>query len=212
MTGTCDRQPVAWEDWNRKAVFDFFSGMSDPFYSVTFTVDVTNLYRFAKERGVSFYYALVYLCTQAVNRVDAFQYVLNDGALFRLNGRIPSFTDLKKGSEQFHIVTMPCEGGLEAFCRAAREKSNAQTEFICASAESDALIYFSCLPWLEITALTNERDFDRDDAIPRIAWGRYTESDGRKKLNMSVEANHRFTDGYHLGQFHAALTELIEGL
>lgn len=212
MTGTCDRQPVAWESWNRKAVFDFFSGMSYPFYSVTFTVDVTNLYRFTKEKGVSFYYALVYLCTQAVNCVDAFQYVLNDGALFRLNGRIPSFTDLKKGSEQFHIVTMPCTGSIENFCRAAREKSDAQSEFICASAESDALIYFSCLPWLEITALTNERDFDKDDAIPRIAWGRYTEVDGRKKLNMSIEANHRFTDGYHLGQFHAALTAQIEAL
>lgn len=212
MTETCDRQPVAWADWNRKAVFDFFSGMSYPFYSVTFTVDVTNLYRFTKEKGVSFYYALVYLCTQAVNRVDAFQYVLLDGALFRLNGRIPSFTDLKKGSEQFHIVTMPCAGSIEDFCRAAREKSAAQTEFISAGAESDALIYFSCLPWLEITALTNERDFDKDDAIPRIAWGRYTETDGRRKLNLSVEANHRFTDGYHLGQFHAALTALIDAL
>lgn len=212
MTTHCDRQPVAWEDWSRKAVFDFFSGMSDPFYSVTFTVDVTNLYRFVKGKSISFYYALVCLCTQAVNRVEAFQYVLNDGMLFRLNGRSPSFTDLKKGAEQFHIVTMPCVGSVEDFCRAAREKSAAQTEFICASAASDALIYFSCLPWLEITALTNERDFDKDDAIPRIAWGRYTEIDGRKKLNMSVEANHRFTDGLHLGQFYAALTELIEGL
>lgn len=212
MTATCDRQPVAWENWNRKTVFDFFSGMSDPFYSVTFTVDVTNLYRFTKARGISFYYALVYLCTQAINRVDAFQYVLSDGSLFRLNGRIPSFTDLKKGSEQFHIVTMPCTGSIEDFCRAAREKSNAQTAFICAGAESDALIYFSCLPWLEITALTNERDFDKDDAIPRIAWGRYTETNGCKKLNMSVEANHRFTDGFHLGQFHDELTALIAGL
>ena len=212
MAESWNRQPVAWETWNRKEIFDFFSGMSDPFYSVTFAVDVTNLYRFTKETGVSFYYALVYLCTQAVNRVDAFQYVLSDGALFRLNGRSPSFTDLKKGSEQFHIVTMPCVGSIADFCRAAREKSAAQTEFICASAENDALIYFSCLPWLEITALTNERNFDKDDAIPRIAWGRYTETDGRKKLNMSVEANHRFIDGFHLGQFHAALTALIEGL
>lgn len=212
MTETCDREPVAWEDWSRKAVFDFFSSMSHPFYSVTFTVDVTNLYRFTKEQGVSFYYALIYLCTQAINRVDAFQYVLNDGALYRLNGRSPSFTDLKKGSEQFHIVTMPCTGDIEAFCRAAREKSDAQTEFICTSAESDALLYFSCLPWLELTALTNERDFDRDDAIPRIAWGRYTEVGDRKKLNMSVEVNHRFIDGLHIGRFSETLAGLITAL
>lgn len=212
MTKPCDRQPIPWADWSRRDVFEFFSGMSDPFYSVTFTVDVTNLCRFTKEQGLSFYYALVYLCTQAVNRVEAFQYVLNDGALFRLNGRSPSFTDLKKGAEQFHIVTMPCAGGIADFCRAARETSAAQTDFIRAEAESDALIYFSCLPWLELTALTNERDFDKDDAIPRIAWGRYTETGGRKKLNMSVEVNHRFIDGLHIGRFLETLAGLIEAL
>lgn len=212
MTKPCDRQPIPWADWSRRDVFEFFSGMSDPFYSVTFTVDVTNLCRFTKETGLSFYYALVYLCTQAVNRVEAFQYVLNDGALFRLNGRSPSFTDLKKSAEQFHIVTMPCAGGIADFCRAARETSAAQTAFIRAEAESDALIYFSCLPWLELTALTNERDFDKDDAIPRIAWGRYTETGGRKKLNMSVEVNHRFIDGLHIGRFSETLAGLIEAL
>ncbi len=212
MTKPCDRQPIPWADWSRRDVFEFFSGMSDPFYSVTFTVDVTNLCRFTKEAGLSFYYALVYLCTQAVNRVEAFQYVLNDGALFRLNGRSPSFTDLKKGAEQFHIVTMPCAGGIADFCRATRETSAAQTAFIRAEAESDALIYFSCLPWLELTALTNERDFDKDDAIPRIAWGRYTETGGRKKLNMSVEVNHRFIDGLHIGRFSETLAGLIEAL
>ena len=212
MTKPCDRQPIPWTDWSRRDVFEFFSGMSDPFYSVTFTVDVTNLCRFTKETGLSFYYALVYLCTQAVNRVEAFQYVLNDGALFRLNGRSPSFTDLKKSAEQFHIVTMPCAGGIADFCRAARETSAAQTAFIRAEAESDALIYFSCLPWLELTALTNERDFDKDDAIPRIAWGRYTETGGRKKLNMSVEVNHRFIDGLHIGRFSETLAGLIEAL
>lgn len=212
MTKPCDRQPIPWADWSRRDVFEFFSGMSDPFYSVTFTVDVTNLCRFTKETGLSFYYALVYLCTQAVNRVEAFQYVLNDGALFRLNGRSPSFTDLKKGAEQFHIVTMPCAGGIADFCRAARETSAAQTAFIRAEAESDALIYFSCLPWVELTALTNERDFDKDDAIPRIAWGRYTETGGRKKLNMSVEVNHRFIDGLHIGRFSETLAGLIEAL
>lgn len=212
MTKPCDRQPIPWADWSRRDVFEFFSGMSDPFYSVTFTVDVTNLCRFTKEAGLSFYYALVYLCTQAVNRVEAFQYVLNDGALFRLNGRSPSFTDLKKSAEQFHIVTMPCAGGIADFCRAARKTSAAQTAFIRAEAESDALIYFSCLPWLELTALTNERDFDKDDAIPRIAWGRYTETGGRKKLNMSVEVNHRFIDGLHIGRFSETLAGLIEAL
>lgn len=207
-----DREPIAWEDWPRKPVFDFFSAMSDPFYSVTFTVDVTRLHRFTSARGLSFYYALVYLCTQAVDRVDAFHYTVRDGALFRLHRRSPSFTDLKPGAEQFHIVTMPGTGDIAAFCQAARARSLAQTAFICAEGESDALIYFSCLPWVELTALTNERDFDPDDAVPRIAWGRYVQTDGRLRLGLSMELNHRFVDGYHIGQFSTALQELMRAL
>ena len=65
---------------------------------------------------------------------------------------------------------------------------------------------------MELTALTNERDFDKDDSIPRLAWGKYVEENGRKTLYISMELNHRFVDGVHVGKFHEALTELIEAL
>ena len=49
--------------WPRAELFRFFSGVSQPFYSVTFRVDVTNLHAYTKARGISFYYALGYLVT-----------------------------------------------------------------------------------------------------------------------------------------------------
>ena len=55
--------------WPRAELFRFFSGVSQPFYSVTFRVDVTNLHAYTKARGISFYYALGYLVTDAVNSV-----------------------------------------------------------------------------------------------------------------------------------------------
>ena len=65
------------ETWERKGIFDFFSGMSNPFYMVTFRQDVTKLYKYAKRNGISFYYALVYLCTKAINGVPAFHYAIS---------------------------------------------------------------------------------------------------------------------------------------
>ena len=56
--------------WPRRELFEFFSPMSQPFFSVTFRQDVTRLYAFTKENRLSFYHSLVHLCTQAVNRVD----------------------------------------------------------------------------------------------------------------------------------------------
>ena len=87
-----------------------------------------------------------------------------------------------------------------------------QDVFIRADMEGDGLFYCSCLPWLPLTALTNERDFNADDAIPRLAWGQYTEQNGRYTLGISVEANHRLIDGLHVGQFYQALCELIDNL
>ena len=201
-----------YERWERKELFGFFSGVSDPFYSVTFRLDVTRLYELCKARGLPFYYALVWLSAKAINDTPAFSYVLRGDELVRLEKRRPSFTDLKKGTESFHIVTMSADGTLEDFCRAAREKSAAQTAFIDMSQEGDDLIFLSCLPWLDITALTNERNFDPDDAIPRLAWGKYVLRDGRRELGYSVEVNHRFIDGLHIGRFGERLQALIDAL
>ena len=197
--------------WPRRELFDFFSPMSQPFFSVTFRQDVTRLYQFAKENRLSFYHSLVYLCTRAVNGVEAFRYALRGEDLVLFDQRIPSFTDLKPGAEQFRIVTLPMEEDIRAFCAAARAKSAAQTTFLDQEDSLD-LIYFTCLPWVELTALTNERAFDPDDAVPRIAWGKYAQEGDRKGLHISLELNHRFVDGLHVGRFHEGLAALIEAL
>lgn len=204
---------VDLSQWPRREVFEFFSGMNNPFYTVTFPVDVTNLYRRVKEENLSFYYALVYLCTEAVNQVEAFRYSLDEAGLpVLLDSRSPSFTDLHPGSELFHIVTMPCEGSLEDFCRLAKKTSQEQQCFIRMEDETPDLIFFSCLPWMDVTGLTHEHDHCKDDAVPRISWGQYVDTNGQKQLHMTLEVNHRFIDGYHLGQFYQALTQSIEQL
>lgn len=200
------------ESWERKELYQFFSRMSQPFYNVAFTVDVTRLYRYVKKHKISFYYALVYLCTEAVNETDAFLYTLQEKCLYKIERREPSFTDLRPGTDLFYIVTMPAGDKLDEFCRAAKKKSSEQSGFINMESETEELIYFTCLPWIEITSFTNERDFCPDDTVPRIAWGKYRDENGIKKLQMSVEVNHRFVDGVHIGKFYEALCRKIESL
>lgn len=204
-------QKINPDTWPRRELFGFFSGISNPFYSVTFKLDVTRLYEFTKEQGLSFYYSLIYLSTNAINSVEAFRCAIEDGAPVLLDRRSPSFTDMHPGSESFHIVTMPCEGSIQDFCRSARERSRAQKTLLSQADTSD-LIYFSCLPWIELTALTNERDFDPDDNIPRLAWGKYNSGSGRRILHLSMELNHRFVDGVHIGRFNESLCAQIETL
>ena len=205
------------EAWPRRPVFDFFSAVSTPFYMVTFRQDVTRLYRYTKRTGLSFYYSLIYLCTRAADAVDAFHYAVRGETVVRHACRRPSFTDLRPGSEQFHIVTMPpCTGTLPDFCRDARARSLTQTAFLDPAAEGYDLVYFSCLPWGDLTALANERDLAapgaKDESIPHIAWGRYVREGDRVTLGLSIEVNHRLLDGLHIGRFAEELTRRIEAL
>ena len=209
-------QIIDQSTWPRKEIFDFFSGVSNPFYAVTFRQDVTELYSVCKRKRLSFYYALIYLCCKALSDVPAFRLRIRGKHVVALEEQIPSFTDLKKGSELFYIVTIPCRGTLTEFCAAAKKISSTQNFFLDAAGQGDDLVYFSCLPWVDITAVTNERDLlfptARDDSIPRICWGKYTVENGRVFLGISIEVNHRLIDGVHIGRFAEALTRRIQAL
>ena len=102
---------------------------------------------------------------------------------------------------------------LADFCARAKAQAAGQSEFLTAGPwDEDQLVYFSCLPWFPLTAVTNERDVNPSDTIPRVTWGRWVERDGQTMLSLSMELNHRLLDGYHVGQFYAALNARMEAL
>lgn len=200
------------ETWPRKEIYEFFSRIDYPFYSVTLPLDVTNIRAFARAQGLSFYHLLIWACTKALNRLPAFRLRIRGEDLVLLDGADPSFTSMRPGEEVFQIITLPWEADPRAFCAHAGEKSARQTTLLDQAAETDELIYFSCTPWFDFTALTNEHNFDRDDSVPRLAWGKYYEEGGRLWVHLSVEVNHRLIDGVHLGQLKQALDEEIAAL
>lgn len=200
------------ETWPRKEIYEFFSRIDYPFYSVTLPLDVTNVRAFARAQGLSFYHLLVWACTKALNRLPAFRLRIRGEDLVLLDGADPSFTSMRPGEEVFQIVTLPWEADPRAFCAHAGEKASRQTALSDQAEETDGLIYFSCTPWFGFTALTNEHNFDKDDSVPRLAWGKYYEEGGRLWVHLSVEVNHRLIDGVHLGQLKQALDEEIAAL
>lgn len=199
--------------WPRREIYEFFAPMSDPFYSLTFPVDVTRLRRRCREEALSFYLALAFGVTKAMESVDAFHYKIRGGEIYRVERLVPSFTDLTPGSELFRIVTVDAGDDLADFCRRGKAASEAQRCFITPCRwEPDSLVYFSCLPWFPVSAFKNERDANPEDSVPRATWGRWREEGERTRLDLSLELNHRLLDGVHAGKFFEALTAWIERL
>ena len=141
------------ENWPRRGHYDFFAPMSDPFYTLTFPVEITALRAWCRTHGQPFYPAMVFALTKAMEAVDAFHYKDRDGMIVRHETLVPSFTDLRPGSEFFHIVTLEAGEDPADFCRRAKEQSAAQRSFITSGPwDEDQLIYFTCLPWSSTTA------------------------------------------------------------
>ena len=46
---------ISYQQWERRPVYEFFSGMSNPFFSVSFRQDVTGLYRYVKAHDLLCY-------------------------------------------------------------------------------------------------------------------------------------------------------------
>ena len=66
------RKEIDINKWERKEHFEFYSNIATPHYCVAFNIDVTNLLAFTRKNKISFYYSLIYLCTQSINEIDEF--------------------------------------------------------------------------------------------------------------------------------------------
>lgn len=198
--------------WNRREIYEMFSKLDYPFYSVTIPVDVTNVKKVSKEQNLSFYYMMIWICTKAVNQVPAFNMRIRGTDIYELDETIPSFTVMEQGEECFRIITTPFCEDMKQFCEECSKKTKQQRSLFGSETFGDELIYISCTPWFDFCALTNEHSFHKDDTIPRIAWGKYYEENDRLMVHLSVEVNHRTIDGFHLGKLKEAMDQEISNL
>ena len=201
------------QTWARRNVYGLFSDCDWPFYQVSFPLDVTNLRAYTKKEGLSFYYTLAWLLTKGMEQQEAFCIRIREGRLFVMDELIPSCTVLSPGEEAFRILSLPAGDTIADFSRRTNALNAAQKTLLDPNMESrDDLIYFSCLPWLPVLSLTNERRVDPDDCIPRVGWGKYQEQSGRLTLPICLEVNHRTVDGLHIGRLYEYVQGWIDKL
>lgn len=209
------REKIDSATWKRRAHCALFGRLDVPFYSVTFRLDVTNLYAWCKREGLPFYHSLIWVTMRAVNRTDAYLYELEGDDVYRLAYRSPSYTYVYD-DDLFGICNLAWDADESAAAFCARcKRAEATNTTPLPDAETDAEghdVYISCLPWFDYTHVAQEFSLDRDDSTPRILWGKFVDENGRKTLAYTVQVNHRLLDGVHLNQLLTALNQEISQL
>ncbi|MCI1902590.1 MAG: CatA-like O-acetyltransferase [Enterococcaceae bacterium] len=205
-------ETIDFEKWPRKAHYRFFEQMDSPLYFICAAVDVTAFYQEIKRQGLPFYYSTLYAATKALDAIEAFRYRIHQQKIVKISGSIPSFVDLKKGSELFQITNLAIEGRDAAqYCAAAAEKSAAQLEPFPKEEDRCDMIFFSSIPWVSFTSLSNELTLDKYDSNPRITFGKYqADANGRLMMPVSLQVNHMLIDGLHIGQFFSEFQEMLD--
>jgi chloramphenicol O-acetyltransferase type A len=197
--------------WPRREHFAFFRRADLPFYNVNVRVDITGVPQRARERSLSFTSVLLQLTMRALNAVENFRYRIRGDAVVLHDVLHPSFAHLKDGDDLFSMVTVGYLEDVAAFDQAVRDAVRHSTAcFDPALAGRDDLAFVSPMPWIPFTAVDHTLSLNKDDAIPRITWGRHVEHGGRTLLPFNIQVNHVFVDGLHVARFFEELDRGIE--
>lgn len=199
--------------WNRRKHFEFFSQFEEPFFGITASVNATQAYRHAKKTGASFYLTYLHCILAAVNDVEAMRLRIADNNVI-LHDRIDVSATVNRLDNTFGFSYIEFHPDFDRFCINAREEMERvrnSTELFPVR-NSDQVIHFSALPWIDFTSLSHARPFSRPDSSPKLSVGKLVKDGELQKMPLSIHVHHGLADGYHVGLFYEKVQELMDGL
>ncbi|MEO8275678.1 MAG: CatA-like O-acetyltransferase [Thermoanaerobaculia bacterium] len=197
-------------DYPRRAHLEFFRRHPNPFYALTFELDVTRVRSRAKEVGGSTYAAMVWAYHRALIGLDAFrtrlsgdEVVLHDSLRIGMTVPAPGRT--------FSFASLEWQAEAEEFLAAAAiemRRSSAVIDLSGGAAPDFA--YYTSLPRMPFTSFTHVALPDREAGQPGTAFGKFREEKGRTLVPVGLQVNHLFIDGADLGDLYEAASDSFE--
>lgn len=200
--------------WKRRTHFEFFRRSDLPFYNVNTSVDISGLKEFAKKNSLSLNTVLMFVTIRAFNAVENFRYRVHGESVVLHDALHPSFAHIRDGDDLFSLITLDFVDDLPAFDTAVRAAIENTSEYfnIEKLKTRDDFVFISPLPWFSFTGIDHTLSLKRDDGIPRISWGKFSECDGKRLLPFNIQVNHMFVDGIHVGWFFEQLAREVADL
>lgn len=199
------------ETWDRKDYFDFFSGFQDPNYSVTANVNLEGFYNYVKLNGLPFFASLIFITVNTINRLDNFKLRIRDDKLVKHDVINPIFTVMTP-KKLFNFCKSKYMDNYDDFIECVlleSERSKNGSLSIENNADEDDCIYITSLPRISFTQITHPIFGKATSSVPVITFGKYFDENGRKKLPLSIQANHCLVDGIHMAEFFEVFQQLL---
>ena len=198
-------------DYKRKKHFEFYIKQDYPHMNLCANVEITQLAGFLKSNKYPFYFSLIYLSMRTANQIREFRHRIHDGKIIEHEVIHPSFSVMAV-DDLFSFCTSKYSPNFHTFLQNAQnEAEKVKTEPIIEDEPGrDDLVYVTCLPWVSFTSVSHPIHLHPVDSIPRIAWGKYFNDNGKVMLPFSVQVHHALLDGVHVGKFFMLFQELLD--
>ena len=193
---------IALEHWPRRAAFEHFRRLGQPFFSLCARVDVSGLdARIASVPGATRFLAYHHAALCAINAIEPFRMRL-DGEGIRLHARVHGSTTLLKHDDTVAFADLPFDTDFGRFVASSLPAiAAARAAPFALGQDTEAAVYMTTIPWLDFTQFTHALPGDSADSVPRLAFGKIVNG----SMPVAVEVHHALVDGLQVGQFYAAM-------
>lgn len=200
------------ENWPRKEHFLFFKQLEEPFFGITTSIDCTKAYDAAKQLGISFFINYLHKTMVAINTIEPFRYRIS-GEEIVIYDQINASATISRADTTFGFSLIEYNPDLAVFSEiATKEIDRIQNTpgLFTRTFDTDNVIHFSAIPWIDFTSLSHARSYTFADSCPKISFGKMIlDETGKRSMSMSVHVHHGLMDGFHVGQFVNCFQELM---
>ena len=191
---------------SRRDQFAYFQTLSNPYVGVTVQVDVTELAVWCRERGTSFFLAVLYAAGRAANGVPELRRRIHDGVIIEYDTCPTSHTELCADGTYCYCTLHHDKPFAEYIAYAETERQRRRLDgSLREDANVESMYFISTLPWLHYSALI-QPVAGGEESNPRITWGAFVpDAAGRLQMPVTLLVHHALADGSHMAKFYDAL-------
>ncbi len=197
--------------WPRRRHFELFRGMDYPHFGLCADVDLSIFRPAVRAKGLSFTITTAYVLARAANEIPDFRLRIRGEQVVEHEVVHPSFTVLND-QDLFSFCSVPYCSSLSEFAASAVEQmARVQAEPVLSDEPGqDDLLFMTSLPWVSFTSMIHPIHMHPADSVPRIAWGKFFEGEGRIRMPVAVQAHHALMDGVHVGRYYQRIQEWFD--
>lgn len=191
-------------------LFEHFKGFADPYFSLIIPFDVTIAYQSAKDNNYSFFARYLHDCLKALNQIENLRYRMVDDNVVSYEV-IHASPTLMRSDKTFGFSFVKYHEDLNVFIsniNKEQERINNSAELYPPEEYRLDCIHCSAMPWVNFSG-HKEPVSGQKDSVPKLAFSKAVEIDGKLIMNVAINVNHALADGYHVSLYSEKFQEYL---